>query len=354
MRGKFVEFIGVEDLPNKVGPGPFPDAPWGKLVKYGTSVPLARAMNPAYDILIAYEANGEKLQPDHGFPIRLIIPGYIGGRMIKWLKHINVLNHDTTNHYHYHDNRILPPNITAEESSKDGWWYKPEYIFNELNINSVIARPDHNERISLQSLLLSGKNAKAATASKNISNNDQQFYCVGGYAYTGGGRMITRVEVSLDGGHQWQLATIDRKEKPTDYGMYWCWIWWNIPILTMDLLRSKEIWCRAWDESNNVQPNNPTWNLMGMGNNHTFRVKIHIDNDGYLRFEHPTQPGQVPGGWMTKTSGKPESAGFGKLQLNQGDATVAEVSPPPNSVSSAAADTKKDDERKKVSEIAAS
>jgi nitrate reductase (NAD(P)H) len=46
--GKHVEFIGVEDLPNKVGPGPFPDEPWGKSVKYGTSVPLARAMNPAY------------------------------------------------------------------------------------------------------------------------------------------------------------------------------------------------------------------------------------------------------------------------------------------------------------------
>ena len=62
MSGKHVEFIGVEDLPNKVGPGPFPDEPWGKLVKYGTSIPLARAMNPAYDVIIAYEANGEPLQ----------------------------------------------------------------------------------------------------------------------------------------------------------------------------------------------------------------------------------------------------------------------------------------------------
>jgi nitrate reductase (NAD(P)H) len=83
MQNKHVEFIGYEDLPNKVGPGPFVDEPWGKQVKYGTSIPLARAMNEAYDVLIAYEANGEKLQPDHGFPVRLIIPGYIGGRMIK-------------------------------------------------------------------------------------------------------------------------------------------------------------------------------------------------------------------------------------------------------------------------------
>jgi len=109
MSGKHVEFIGVEDLPNKVGPGPFKEEPWGKLVKYGTSVPLSRAMNPAYDILVAYQANGEVLQPDHGFPVRLIIPGYIGGRMIKWLAAINVISHETKNHYHYHDNRILPP-----------------------------------------------------------------------------------------------------------------------------------------------------------------------------------------------------------------------------------------------------
>ncbi len=105
MEGKHVEFIGIEDLPNKVGPGPFKDEPWGKLVKYGTSIPLAYAMNPANDVILAYQANGEPLQPDHGYPVRLIIPGYIGGRMIKWLAQINVIEHETRNHYHYHDNR---------------------------------------------------------------------------------------------------------------------------------------------------------------------------------------------------------------------------------------------------------
>jgi nitrate reductase (NAD(P)H) len=298
MEGKHVEFIGVEDLPNKVGPGPFPEEPWGQLVKYGTSIPLARAMNPAYDVLIAYEANGERLQPDHGYPVRLIIPGYIGGRMIKWLAQINVIDHMTKNHYHYHDNRILPPQITAEESLTGNWWYKPEYIFNELNINSAIAKPDHNETLSL------------------VKQLDKK-YAVSGYAYTGGGRAISRVEVSLDNGVHWELATLDRKEKPTPYGMYWCWIWWSYEIKVADLVGCKEIMCRAWDESNNPQPMNPTWNLMGMGNNHAFRVMVHLDKtaDGehVFRFEHPTQPGQQTGGWMARSSAKPESAGFGKL-----------------------------------------
>mmetsp|Transcript_14862 Transcript_14862/g.28295 ORF Transcript_14862/g.28295 Transcript_14862/m.28295 type:complete len:911 (+) Transcript_14862:257-2989(+) len=317
MAGKHVEFIGHEDLPNKVGPGPFKDEPWGKLVKYGTSVPLARAMNAAYDILIAYEANGERLQPDHGFPVRLIIPGYIGGRMIKWLTEINVIEHETKNHYHYHDNRILPPHITAEESLTGGWWYKPEYIFNELNINSAMTAPNHDETIDL---------------GKMIGSN----YEVGGYAYTGGGRRITRVELTTDGGKHWEVCKINQIERPTDYGMYWCWIWWTFDLPVADLVGCKEIWCRAWDESNNCQPNDPTWNLMGMGNNQAFRIKVHLDKIGnkhVFRFEHPTRPGQQDGGWMTKLAEKPDSAGFGRL-LDQGGAAPEEAHAAPVAKSS--------------------
>ena len=313
MRGKHVEFIGVEDLPNKVGPGPFKEEPWGKAVKYGTSVPLARAMNPAYDILIAYEANGEKLQPDHGFPVRLIIPGYIGGRMIKWLKEINVIPHETKNHYHYHDNRILPPHITSELSLSGNWWYKPEYIFNELNINSAISQPDHNETLA-------------------IASNLGKTYEVAGYAYTGGGRAISRVEVSTDGGVHWNLAKIDRKERPTEHGMYWCWIWWAFDLNVADLVGCQEIWCRAFDESNNLQPDRQTWNLMGMGNNQVFRVKVHMDKtatgEHVFRFEHPTQPGQQSGGWMQRFSDKPQSAGFGRLEKPQAEAAAAPAAAP--------------------------
>ena len=216
---------------------------------------------------------------------------------------------------HYHDNRILPPHITAEESLKGNWWYKPEYIFNELNINSAIAKPNHNETIS-------------------IAQSIGKTYQMVGYAYTGGGRKISRVEISTNGGINWQLATLDRKEKPTEYGMYWCWIWWTFDLKVADLVGSKELWCRAWDESNNPQPVVPTWNLMGMGNNQVFRVKIHLDKtaagEHVFRFEHPTQPGQQTGGWMTTVAGKPESAGFGKLLEVQGDAKeeAAPAAPP--------------------------
>lgn len=304
MSDKHVEFVGVEDLPNKVGPGPFVEQgeEWGKQVKYGTSIPLARAMNPAYDVMIAYEANGKRLAPDHGFPCRLIIPGYIGGRMIKWLAKINVISHVSYNHYHYHDNRILPPQVTSfDQSLKESWWYKPEYIFNELNINSVTAKPDHNETLDLKSAVQVGT------------------YKLSGYAYTGGGRLITRVEVSTNGGLHWKVANLDRKERPTPHGMYWCWTWWDYDLDVADeLIGCNEIWCRAWDESNNTQPQDPTWNLMGMGNNHVFKIKVHVEKNSasgrhMFRFEHPTQPGQQKGGWMTRVADKPVSAGFGKI-----------------------------------------
>merc|ERR1711884_778396 len=67
-----------------------------------------------------------------------------------------------------------------------------------------------------------------------------------------------------------------------------------------------------------TQPDNPTWNLMGMGNNQVFRLKVHmakssVTGEHVFRFEQPTQPGQLKGGWMTRLTDKPESAGFGNL-----------------------------------------
>lgn len=53
--GCHVEFVGADELPNKVGPGPFEDEPWGKKVNYGTSVPLGKAMDPARDMMLAFE-----------------------------------------------------------------------------------------------------------------------------------------------------------------------------------------------------------------------------------------------------------------------------------------------------------
>ena len=111
----FVGFEGAETLPGGGGS------------KYGTSLRREVAMDEACDVILAYEQNGKRLAPDHGFPIRMIIPGYIGGRMVKWLKMIEVTAVESSNHYHFNDNRVLPSHVDAEMATKEGTVFKPPH-----------------------------------------------------------------------------------------------------------------------------------------------------------------------------------------------------------------------------------
>ncbi|XP_043715008.1 nitrate reductase [NADH]-like [Telopea speciosissima] len=255
--------------------------------KYGTSIKIEIAMDPSRDIILAYMQNGELLTPDHGFPIRMIIPGFTGGRMVKWLKLIIVTTEESKNYYHYSDNRVLPSHVDSELANTEAWWYKPEYIINELNINSVITTPCHEEILPINSW------------------TTQRPYKLKGYAYTGGGRKIIRVEVTLDGGETWMVCHLDIKEKPNKYGKYWCWCFWSLEVEKLDdLIGTKEIALRAWDEALNTQPETLIWNVMGMMNNCWFRVKASVcklqNGDNFIVFEHPTQPANQPGGWMVQ------------------------------------------------------
>lgn len=196
-------------------------------------ISMARILNPAYDIILAYEANGELLSHDNGFPIRLIVPGYTEAYSIKCIKTINIVcNKEGT---------------TAIKNANPAL-----NTYKEVNMNSVITNPVHNETIDI---------AKMYT---NSYNN------IEGYAYAGGGRKITRVEISTDKGITWNLAKIHPKEQCNDYDMYWCWIQWSynniMPVIHM--ITMKEIWVRAWDESNNVQ-----------NNDYVYKVKIHLMKD---------------------------------------------------------------------------
>jgi len=264
-------FVGVEKMPKG---------------RYGTSIDYFTAMNPAEDVLLAWEQNGELLTPDHGFPLRLIIPGYIGGRMIKWLNEIEVTTEESDNFFHFNDNRVLPEHVTAEIANAEGWWYKPDYIINQLNINSAIASPGHLQVIPLK--------------------GGAQPHTVSGYCYTGGGRKIIRVELSVDGGKNWVLTKINRPEKPTEYGRYWCWVFWEweIDISTLFMTEGAELLVRGWDAAQNRQPEQIVWNVMGMMNNSYFRIKVHRcmhpdTGQPALRFVHPTLagPGNF-GGWF--------------------------------------------------------
>jgi len=109
--------------------------------------------------------------------------------MVKWLKHINVIPHESKNCYHYHDNKALPPQITSDIATEGGWWYKKEYIINEFSLNSVITQTDDNKTIS-------------------IADSVDKTFEVGGYAHTGGGCKVRRVENSLDHGVIWDVPLL--------------------------------------------------------------------------------------------------------------------------------------------------
>lgn len=271
--------------------------------------------------MLAYKMNGEMLTPDHGKPLRALIPGQIGGRSVKWLKRLIITAEPSDNWYHIYDNRVLPTSVSPEESANNvKWWTDERYAIYDLSTNSAIAYPAHEEQLCL------------VGAQKN--------YRVKGYAYGGGGRRVTRVEISLDKGKTWRLANIDYAEdryreagEQQLFGgkldMEWrescfCWCHWNMDIPVDELKDASDIFVRAMDESMNVQPRDMYWSVLGMMNNPWFRVTIAKEND-YLRFEHPTQPALMPGGWMerVKKAGGNLANGFWGESLGSEEAVPA-------------------------------
>jgi nitrate reductase (NAD(P)H) len=246
--------------------------------------------------MMAHKMNGEALTPDHGKPLRAVIPGQIGGRSVKWIKRLIVTAEPSDNWYHIYDNRVLPTMVDPDESAKNPkWWTDERYAIYDLSPNAATAFPAHEEKLSLASA--------------------PETYNVRGYAYSGGGRRVTRCEVSLDKGKTWRLANIDYAEDR--YRAYedrqlfggrldmdwretsFCWCFWNLDVATSELQDTSDVLVRAMDEAMCIMPRDMYWSVLGMMNNPWYRIVVHNEH-GTLRFEHPTQPALMPGGWMER------------------------------------------------------
>ncbi|OAA56340.1 Oxidoreductase, molybdopterin-binding domain protein [Niveomyces insectorum RCEF 264] len=115
---------------------------------YETCIPFEYAKDPTNDVLLAYQMNDLFLPPDHGYPVRLVIPGHVGGRSVKWLKKIWISDRENSSHYHIWDNRVLPGFVTDMDSKiAQAMFAHPDTACNEQNLNSVIVKPAHGERI---------------------------------------------------------------------------------------------------------------------------------------------------------------------------------------------------------------
>ncbi|KND02517.1 uncharacterized protein SPPG_02976 [Spizellomyces punctatus DAOM BR117] len=265
---KFVLFEACDDLNNG---------------SYGTSIPIDHALDPSADVLIAYEMNDERIPPDHGYPVRTVLPGCVGGRMVKWLKQIILSEKESQNWHHFHDNRVLPPTIT-NNAMASGIWKNPDYLLYELNVNSVILFPAHGQKLDV----------------KDITSN----FTVTGYAYDGGGRKISRVEVTLDGGESWNECKIAYPEdyEPRHGRKWWVMCKWSIEFPAWKVVSARDMAVRAWNASLNTQPEHHTWNLLGMMNNAWYRVQVRRAQAECVEFVHPvrTSPGEGVKGWLEK------------------------------------------------------
>merc|ERR1719199_771982 len=276
-----LEHVGIKDQAKWINfAGPKGEVPAGDTT-YGASHARGVCMNPARPCMLAFMMNGELLHPDHGYPVRLLMPGYIGGRMIKWPSSISVTEEEGDNHYHVYDNRVFPKEMDSKDAvSKAGIWKDPAYTINDRNINSAIWSPAHCAKVKVS----------------------DQMYTVRGYAYCGAGRPVHRVEVTVNNAQNWRPAKIERFEKPDKFGQCFCWVFWSVDIPVKVLANCGEFAVRAWDDSQNCQPERPTWNLMGMMCNPWFRVKVHaVPGQNEIWFEHPTRVEPNLGHYWNKT-----------------------------------------------------
>ncbi|MFB6286134.1 MAG: molybdopterin-dependent oxidoreductase [Candidatus Bipolaricaulia bacterium] len=229
---RHVAFLGLDEIDKD-----------GQIIHFGGSVPIEKACQPS--VLLALEMNGEPLPPEHGYPLRVVVPGYIGARSVKWLSQITVQSHPSTNHYQARSYKLFPPHVDADSAD-----WEQGLMLGELSINSVIATPQQGETLSAGNAQLSG------------------------YAMAGGDRTVARVDVSPDGGQRWVEATLldgEGSDSP------WAWVFWEADVeLTPG---QHELVVRAWDSAANTQPESvaPLWNFKGYMNNAWHRVRVSVE-----------------------------------------------------------------------------
>jgi len=235
-----LEAVGVQAGARYVASTSLDEAQFeGEKVSYGSSITLEKALSP--DVTLAYEMNDEPLTPEHGFPLRLIVPGYIGARSVKWLREITLQEHTSTNPYQARDYKTFPPEITPKTVD----WSSGRTL-EDLILNSVITTPQEGETV-------------AAGPTR-----------IQGYAITGEGTPVGRVELSIDGGKTWTTTNIVERADP------YAWCFWEATLALSP--GDRQMIVRGWDASGQTQPEDvrQLWNFKGYMNNAWHRVKVHV------------------------------------------------------------------------------
>ncbi len=223
--GKHVMFRGLDEVPGKVPP-------------FIRSIPIEKAIDA--DTLIATHMNGAPLTQHHGFPARVVTPGWAGAASCKWLTEISVLDKPADGNF------MIPGYRMPNTPVKPGEAVKPEdtHSVTGLTVKSLIAAPSEG--------------AKLRPGKQEIK----------GVAWAGEAD-ITKVEISTDGGSSWTPAELGK-----DHAKY-AWRLWSYawkPAKSGDYL----ILSRATDSQGRAQPDAAVWNPSGYLYNAYDQVKVYV------------------------------------------------------------------------------
>lgn len=202
---------------------------------YAVSVPLEKALAP--EVLLAWAMNDAALPDAHGAPVRVVVPGWIGARSVKWLERITVADEPSRGHHQAIAYRLLPADATPARGRG--------VALGPIAVNADVLSPDDGARVAAGPVRVTG------------------------YALAGGDRTVVRVDVSTDGGATWTEAELAAPASR------WSWRHWHVDL---DLpAGTTRVVARAWDSAAGVQPADPAelWNPKGYVNNSWAHVTLH-------------------------------------------------------------------------------
>ena len=202
---------------------------------YERSLPLDEAMRE--EVLLAWGINGRPLPPQHGYPLRLVVPGWYGMTSVKWLRRISVLTEPFTGFQQ--TGSYL---IHAFEGD-------PGTPVTRIRPRSLLLPPGIPEFESRLRFLPPGRHLLTGRAWSGLAP-------------------VAGVEVSTDGGRSWQPAELDRQPSP------WAWAGWRFAWEASP--GTYELCSRATDAAGNTQPMEVPWNTGGYVNNAVQRVPVTV------------------------------------------------------------------------------
>jgi DMSO/TMAO reductase YedYZ molybdopterin-dependent catalytic subunit len=198
------------------------DVPLGKMPDFQRTIEVQKALDA--DTLLAYEMNGRPLPLEHGFPLRVVAPGWAGDSWVKWLQHIEVLDHEF-----------------------DGFWMKTAYRYPKQAVAPGTA-VDPKETIPVTDLNVKSVIAVPRDWAKPGAVRIQ------GAAWSNSSP-VGKVDVSTDGGKSWRAAKLSGQK--TKYG----WRLWQCDWKAEE--GRHELIARATNEAGQTQPLSEEWNPSG-------------------------------------------------------------------------------------------